>query len=44
MLNTQRPEEFLECAGGERWAAVSVCLEQLSADGHEFGCSGVIWL
>ena len=48
MLNTPHPKEFLECAGGERWATVgaeffwgTICLEQLSTNGHKFGCCGV---
>ena len=50
MLNTLCPKEFLECAGGGRWAAVgteflwgTICLEQLLTDGHQYGCSGVTW-
>ena len=50
MLNTPHPKEFLECARGERWVAVgteflwgTICLEQLSTDKHQFGCSSMTW-
>ena len=50
MLETPRSKEFLEWAGGERWAAIgteflwgTICLEQLSTDGHQFGYSGMTW-
>ena len=50
MLNAPCPKEFLEYVGGEWWATIgteflwgTICLEQLSTDGHQFGCSGMIW-
>ena len=50
MLNTPCPKEFLECTGGVRLATIGaeffigiICLEQSSANGHQFGCSGMTW-